>query len=228
MTTNNSSVSSYPVCDQWSGSPVEWGLVVWGSLTISVLSIFSNGLNIIVFHNWKQKEPFLTYHISLSIGELLLGVFGLFVPVQYLTVTTINMQAFETANGAIMILSAITNFHFCLVSIDRWLSVEYPIWYRNRVTPPVVVAACLVVWLNFVVPFSVVFAVYRHSFYFLCNFGTLFTLQETWWVVYLGMWNPTAILLLAAAQLRLCYIAIKARLRISLRRQQCQSTVEEE
>ncbi|OQV16572.1 hypothetical protein BV898_09245 [Hypsibius exemplaris] len=85
--------------------------------------------NLTVFHLWRNREPFMLFHISLSYSSLLLGLAALISPISRLSPWTEVTQTFA-ASGVLLygLINRIAVVNTFLISLDRWLSVEFLVW----------------------------------------------------------------------------------------------------
>ncbi|OQV24795.1 hypothetical protein BV898_01387 [Hypsibius exemplaris] len=106
------------------------------TLTFGVVITWTQLLNLLIFALWRRKEPYISLHVALAVASLLCGLtFIISVPLRYLPLTPVNIilnklfgYVFFSFTTSTAILA---NF---AISLDRWLSVEFPVIYRTQVT----------------------------------------------------------------------------------------------
>ena len=181
------------------------------------------------FHLWRQhKPPFMQFHVSLAVSSLLAAAVSLIAPVSRAspwTPVTMTIAKFEVGAFATVLRVTIVNTLF--ISVDRWLSVEFPHLYRVHVSPRKITIAVVVSWvvaLVLTVPGVVIF---HHGIRVACDQPSSFpykidgsdgdSMQIFFGFLSRGYY---IIPMLFISQLRILMIAVETRLRLAqLRRQ---------
>ena len=134
MTINISGSSIAENCS--SLTPVQRNTLNVPVSLISSVIIAAQLFNLVTFHHWRTKEPFVLLHVSLSWVSLLDGVaayfavFARFFSYYDPVIANVN-RAFVTL---FPFIQAITLSQLLCISIDRWLATEFAIRYRNQIT----------------------------------------------------------------------------------------------
>ena len=102
------------------------------SISIAAAQLY----NLVVFLYWRNKEPFLLLHVWLTITSLFYGVNSFMIPLTRILSwheirSVIAIRLFMASYFVVQAVSALT---LLAVSVDRWLSVEFAIKYRNEIT----------------------------------------------------------------------------------------------
>ncbi|OQV13995.1 hypothetical protein BV898_11767 [Hypsibius exemplaris] len=92
-------------------------------LSLSIVIIITQLFNLIVFHLWQNKEPFLQLHVSLARVSLVYGL-----------TTTDNTCGPNASLECYEFLSPLTLLTLAAISLDRWMSVEFPSEYRLKIS----------------------------------------------------------------------------------------------
>jgi len=117
-------------------------------LLLSVM-IVAQLFNLIVFHFWRQKEPYILLHVSLAVSSLLYGFISFATPATRIfkwndkwseTVIRLVGSSFHVLRP-----SWLTTLLF--IAIDRWLSIEYAVQYRTRISKKKIRQAILLTWI---------------------------------------------------------------------------------
>ena len=179
-------------------------------------------LNIVVFCRWRNKEPFVLFHVSLAVISFLMGassflaIFARFF--SYLSDFTVQFTKLGMFLFTLFQLLFLLNL--LVISIDRWLSVEFPVPYRNRITRKKVLwtmSATLAVavvmmtiggvelWRNLVVSCAIP--------------GHLTSHLSKIFYVWIFLTEPLPLILLLLWQTRIFFIALSVKLRSMLSRE---------
>ncbi|OQV24975.1 hypothetical protein BV898_01184 [Hypsibius exemplaris] len=174
--------------------------------------------NLVIFRLWRNKEPFLTLHIALAYGNILVGAISVISPVTRWTRWT---SVTETVAKVQAVLFAIGNrstvVNTLLISIDRWLSVEFPIAYRNKVTKRKLSIAVVVGWITTIAISLPTMIVFRNKILVGCNRpSTVDYSASNPLESFLAGFQRAPIILafLFLFQLRILMIAVETRLRL--------------
>ena len=115
------------------------------------------------FYLWRNKQPFMRFHVALAITSLLGGLLGVLAPLLRAspwTAATVLIAKLDVAAFGLVNCAAIVNTLF--ISIDRWLSVEFPHYYRNNISNRKVIIALLASWLISILIFLPGIIVFRN------------------------------------------------------------------
>ena len=106
------------------------------SIILGSVMVATQLFNLIIFHQWRNKEPYVLLHVSLAVTSLLLGVCSYFA-ILALFFPYWNDHIAQTTRLAVFLFrffQILSLVNLLFISVDRWLSVEFPVPYRNRVT----------------------------------------------------------------------------------------------
>ncbi|OWA50459.1 hypothetical protein BV898_14973 [Hypsibius exemplaris] len=177
-------------------------------LLINAAIVTCQLFNILVFHRWPDKQPFLRYHVSLAAWSLVYAVTGSAVQIVRLIHpwTEISVIIARAASICATFCSRIVQVNILLISLDRWLSVELAIWYRNTMTQR---KAWMIVVLSVVIGVLLFFPVLTGSgaMRVTCNEPLTGTA---------ALWLPQTLAvigLVAIAQTRILTLAVELKLR---------------
>ncbi|OQV12439.1 hypothetical protein BV898_13315 [Hypsibius exemplaris] len=182
-------------------------------ILISTTMIATQTFNLIIFSLWRHKEPYIFLHICLAVASLLAGLSGATTaPLRYAThtpfITFLNQSLATALIFYATSASILANF---AISVDRWLSVEFAIKYRNSITKQKAVVAGLI--STFVVPLLLSvprFAVYWQDLIWLpCTGDKHFSPKGSWAEISEVMMGPMFLPLLFVSQLRILMIATR-------------------
>ena len=184
--------------------------------------ILCNLFNLAVFLRWRQKSPFMHLHVSLTVSSLLVGLSGLSSPISRSIAWTPTVELMATVGVLLFLLShriSVTNT-LC-ISVERWVSVEFPIWYRNHVTKRGIIVLAVIAWLTALVITLPGYAIFRRGIDVACNrpFTMYFLVNGTrgddTQAFFGGLArSPFLIPILAAFQIRILVIAVETKLRL--------------
>lgn len=155
-------------------------------ITVGLLILNSQLFNLIVFHIWRNKEPYILLHTALAWISLLKGT-SHFADLLVRTVSRAllvtrsptGQQASETLAKLVLFgliwLGLLDLTMLVGISVDRWLSVEWAVAYRNRVSRRAVkVLAALCVTASLIIGLPGI-VVYWPSVSIVCGHTTLNT-----------------------------------------------------
>ncbi|OQV22667.1 hypothetical protein BV898_03492 [Hypsibius exemplaris] len=164
--------------------------------------------NLVVFSRWPNKQPFLMYHVSLAACAVSFAIFGSPAPIA-------RLLPWSRVSEVVAIISAYTSIvigrigqlNILAISLDRLLSVEFPIPYRDHITRTkvsVVLGVNVLVALLLVVPAAAVPANIVVS----CNRPILAVNKPYYYVMVV----ITAVMI--CSQCRILVIAVETKLRL--------------
>ncbi|OQV13994.1 hypothetical protein BV898_11766 [Hypsibius exemplaris] len=194
-------------------------------LSLSIVIIMTQLFNLIVFHLWQNKEPFLQLHVSLASVSLVYGLTTTITPVvrmlpwrEAFSENWINLvgRCFE-------FLSPLTLLTLAAISLDRWMSVEFPSEYRLKISRRKirwVVLATLVINSLLTVPGLIL---WWRPWAIHCNKpvqASPMTVGRQIWIIFTGPldWKKVIdeVRLLTSLQIRIVVIAVKTKTKLML------------
>ena len=201
-------------------------------LLLSCLDILCQLFNLIGFHLWRDrtKQPFVQFHVNLAVALMITGLIGtipLFTRLSPWTpVTVFIAKVFAVAGFSLFSRMAIICVLF--ISVDRWLSVEFPHWYRQNVTRRAIKFAIVGSWVLGVVMTTPGLVIYRDRINVSCNrpYGMSFQFNKTNGDSPVQAFFATLsrgiflIPVLFIFQLRILMIVVETKLRMARMRQQ--------
>ena len=106
------------------------------NLPVSTAIIATQVFNLVVFHYWRNKEPFLLLHIWLAVPSLLYGLITTITPITRILPwhETYSVIAVKLVTFSFYFVQATSTLMLLVISVDRWLSVEFAVRYRNGVS----------------------------------------------------------------------------------------------
>ncbi|OQV13996.1 hypothetical protein BV898_11768 [Hypsibius exemplaris] len=191
-------------------------------IILGVVTMLSQLFNLTIFRFWHQKEPFVSLHVLLAFCSLLVGAFGIITPVirllpwrEPLSVTFTNLAAISLE--FIHTQSLVT---LVAISVDRWLSVEFPGPYRFHISRRKMRWAIGLSWVVTMVLTLPGFVVYWADFQAFCNRPVGFVINSAFhgrqiWAAFHG---PVILCFLLLFQARIVVIAVTVKLRAHLAR----------
>ncbi|OQV16569.1 hypothetical protein BV898_09242 [Hypsibius exemplaris] len=199
----------------------------WVPIGLSTLIMLCQVFNVSVFHVWRNREPFVLFHISLCYSSLILGINSFINPI--CRMVPWNWTTQMVAKAAVVsygIINRVCVINTLLISVDRWVSVEFAVFYRNFMThrrSRIIAAVTWTVALAITVPGI---AVYHSGVIVSCNrpsnmnFRINGTAGEPWQVFLAFVAKgPYFIPLLFLFQARILMVAVMTRLRMNRMRQ---------
>ncbi|OQV11492.1 hypothetical protein BV898_14222 [Hypsibius exemplaris] len=184
-------------------------------LVLQSIIILAQTFNLFVFHYWRDKEPFILLHIALAVVSGLQALSGSITPLTRIlpwhpavSVVVINLvgQTFEH-------LETLYSLTLLSISVDRWLSVEFPGKYRAEVSKTKIhqaIAATVVLAVVLTLPGSIV---YWEPFTAFCDKPVsriIMTPPRAAWKIITG---PFIQIVIMVFQARLIAIAVQRKLR---------------
>ncbi|OWA52983.1 hypothetical protein BV898_17421 [Hypsibius exemplaris] len=193
--TTNCTVSTA----EWSAMQVP--PIVQGSLIIS-----AQLLNLLFFAQWSNKEPYVLYHISLAASSLLAGAtIAASVVLRYQPLTTLTLYLVRLlVMGLYFYANCSALIGTLFISVDRWISVEFPVRYRSAISRRKVLwVICGPIWLSSLVIVASGVARYWTNMVVLpCSGQKIFTVSGPAFAVWEYAKGPFVLPLLFLTQLR--------------------------
>ncbi|OQV11490.1 hypothetical protein BV898_14220 [Hypsibius exemplaris] len=184
-------------------------------LILQSVMILAQTFNLLVFHFWRGKEPFILLHIALAVVSGIQALSGSITPLTRIlpwhpavSVVVINLmsQTFEY-------LETLYSLILLSISVDRWLSVEFPVRYRAEVSKTKIrqaIAATVGLAVLLSLPGSIV---YWEPFTAFCDKPVSripMTPPRRAWKIITG---PFLLIIVTVFQARLITIAVQRKLR---------------
>ncbi|OQV13628.1 hypothetical protein BV898_12170 [Hypsibius exemplaris] len=116
-------------------TPTEWVATQLPTITFGSVMTGTQLFNLLIFAFWRNKEPYITLHVALAVTSLFAGLSVLCtVPLRYQPLdVSIPLERFFGV-ALVLYMNCAGLLANLLISVDRWLSVEFPIKYRALVT----------------------------------------------------------------------------------------------
>ncbi|OQV13960.1 hypothetical protein BV898_11842 [Hypsibius exemplaris] len=100
------------------------------------------------------------------------------------------------------------------MSVDRWLSTEFPVVYKNHISRGKVLTLIGAVWTYYLCQYIVMYATFPGSFVITCQKVMFFGYRERWWSVFSSMQYPIYVSIMTLTQARIAMLAIQAKLKV--------------
>ncbi|OQV22967.1 hypothetical protein BV898_03018 [Hypsibius exemplaris] len=184
---------------------------------LGALIIIAQLTNLIVFNFYRSKDHYILFHISLAISSLLSGMSllsGNLLRYQDLTPLVIWLTKLL---GLVLILLADSSALFAIfcISIDRWLSVEYPARYRSLVSRKKILFVIIIfIWTGSIFVVSAGMIRYWSDFSITpCSYRKIFAPQDAAFPVWSLFRGPIVLPFLLFSQIRIFVIGSSMKLR---------------
>lgn len=117
-------------------------------ILIAVLSIFGNGMVLIVIIREKRLRTVTNYCVaSLAAADFLVGALGIpCVEISFFGYPS-NFYGCITLNSMIIVLTQISIFGLLVIALERFLAIRFPFWYKMHCTPESTIAVIIISWL---------------------------------------------------------------------------------
>ncbi|OQV15761.1 Beta-galactosidase-1-like protein 2 [Hypsibius exemplaris] len=216
MSSSNNSTgpvgTNIPYCP--ATNPQEW---IRGKIPLTGVCMVIVALQmftLVTFRRWRPREPFLTLHVSLAWGSLAFGAIGVGIAIISMFPWTVSVatasRAFNWLIGGAHNASSLT---LLFISVDRWLSVEFPVKYRLKISQEKINrAVCILFGLSFLHWFPGM-VVYWDAVQVYCNRPATLFYPSFWFLLY-SMIGPFMLSLTGLVQLRIITIAVATKLRL--------------
>ncbi|OQV19970.1 hypothetical protein BV898_05975 [Hypsibius exemplaris] len=192
------------------------------TLSIGTAITSTQLFNLLIFTLWRNKEPYILLHIALAVASLLGGVSMIMsLPLRYVTHTPVHVFL------NLLLVIVLVNYAKCAailanvaISVDRWLSVEFPVRYRTDITRRKALWAGIVTAfggaLLLDVPGLILF--WQNMNFGRCTGLRTFYGQGVLFTVWEAVKGPIFFPLLFLSQLRILMIAMRLKLQRHLQR----------
>ncbi|OQV11494.1 hypothetical protein BV898_14224 [Hypsibius exemplaris] len=187
----------------------------WVTLILDGIMILTQAFNLCVFHYWRGKEPFVLLHIALAVMSGLVGIITAVTPLVRIlpwdhtgSVMTINL-----AFRAFQYIETLYTLILLSISVDRWLSVEFPVKYRAKISKTKIrqaIAATVVLAVVLNLPDMIVHWEVIAAFCHKPVEQSVLTLARRIWKILAG---PFILGVVAVLQARLIAIAVQTKLK---------------
>ena len=116
-------------------------------IIISLLTVFGNSLTItavVTTRYLQQKRNVLI--VSLAVADLLVGLCGIVLAIMRLTYL-------KGGNGIVIhgllhsLLGRASNMHLCIMAVERYIAISYPLHFHILVTPRRLAVSILFIWV---------------------------------------------------------------------------------
>jgi hypothetical protein len=200
-------------CTVWIGTKDQWHMQTVGAIILCFSAVFANLLNLLVFYHWRIKEPHVFFHVSLAVNSILTGILGSLAPIsRCIDWTRPTRWLFKVSVGGVLLFQFTTFVNVAVISIDRWLSVEFVAHYhlsRKKILLAIGLIYCLAV-LHSVPPL----VVYQDCILLFCSRQPAFRWKGQSYVLWSLSRGPLLLMMIMLTQARICIIVIKAKFRL--------------
>ena len=173
--------------------------------------MFSNIINILIFFKWKNKEPHHLLYFSISITDFLLGCVTITGPLSRIITFPVvfkNAVKFTMASTSVFLYLSATNI--VLISVDRWLSVEFPVYYNNgNITHRKIIQVLVAMWTYYMFDSVLVFSFLNEYIIVTCYSPGVFTYKGTWWIYFNGLQSGLLVSIVVLCQCRILAISLR-------------------
>uniref|UniRef100_A0A2D4I2J4 G-protein coupled receptors family 1 profile domain-containing protein n=1 Tax=Micrurus lemniscatus lemniscatus TaxID=129467 RepID=A0A2D4I2J4_MICLE len=116
------------------------------TMLFCVLGMLGNGLVIWLLGSSIKMNTFAIYIINLSVADFGLLTFELIIEIHWLFTRLYSDFPYELFQTGLQLMYSAGQFFLTIISIDRCVSVLFPIWYRCRRPVHLFPAVCAVIW----------------------------------------------------------------------------------
>ncbi|OQV12534.1 hypothetical protein BV898_13178 [Hypsibius exemplaris] len=185
-------------------------------LILSGVIVCSQLFDLVIFHFWRQKEPYILFHVALAYTSLLVGVDGAVTPLVRMlpwkepVVSFIFINIFFRGYEFFHTLALMT---LLFISVDRWVSVEFAVEYRARISTSTVRLFIALTWILTATLTLPGIILYWPNLEAACDKvvrDTDHSAGRPVWKIFTG---PVILCLLLLSQTRIFIIAVNAKLR---------------
>ncbi|OWA51773.1 hypothetical protein BV898_16240 [Hypsibius exemplaris] len=171
--------------------------------------------NLIIFHLWRQKEPFVLFHVALAYYPLLISIVAAGISLAQIFpwsdwVSTSLIILFRHSCEFVHTLSLVT---LLCISVDCWLSVEFAIAYRSQISKQLVRQVMALAWVVAVVIALPGILVNLSSYQVFCNRSPIDTGYGVGRLVWKTFSGPVILALLLLCQLHIVMLAVRSKVR---------------
>uniref|UniRef100_A0A8C6XA43 G-protein coupled receptors family 1 profile domain-containing protein n=1 Tax=Naja naja TaxID=35670 RepID=A0A8C6XA43_NAJNA len=123
-------------------------VLVYAIFTIlfCVLGMLGNGLVIWLLGSSVKRNTFAIYIINLSVADFGFLTFELIIEIHWLFTHLYCDFPYELFQTGLLLMYSTGQFLLTVISIDRCVSVLFPIWYRCHRPVHMFTTVCIVIW----------------------------------------------------------------------------------
>ncbi|OQV23609.1 hypothetical protein BV898_02354 [Hypsibius exemplaris] len=114
-------------CTVWRGTHWQWSFMTTGGILFILAVVAANLLNLLAFHGWRAKSPYILFHVSLATSSIVSSVFASISPISRSINWGIPSTLSFKISTAAFIIQFTSTVNDAFISIDRWLSVQYAV-----------------------------------------------------------------------------------------------------
>ncbi|OQV19863.1 hypothetical protein BV898_06133 [Hypsibius exemplaris] len=195
-------------CTVWTQPRSQWIITTTGTILLSLTIMFANIYNLVVFRLWSKKEPYVLFHIVLAVEAVLGGGVSIFAPITRLyDWTNPTRWSHKVCTGGVLLAQFNCLVNVAVISVDRWLSVEFPIPYRNHSNRQRILwtisVAYVIATLHTVVPL----VVFPECLLLYCSRQQAFRWLGRSYLLWNYTRGPLFLMIIMLTQARICVIA---------------------
>ncbi|XP_026582156.1 mas-related G-protein coupled receptor member X2-like, partial [Pseudonaja textilis] len=129
-------------------SGIKEEVLVYAIFTIlfCVLGMLGNGLVIWLLGSSVKRNTFAIYIINLSVADFGFLTFELIIEIHWLFTHLYCDFPYELFQTGLLLMYSTGQFFLTVISIDRCVSVLFPIWYRCHRPVYMFTVVCVVIW----------------------------------------------------------------------------------
>ncbi|XP_026544599.1 mas-related G-protein coupled receptor member H-like [Notechis scutatus] len=116
------------------------------TMLFCVLGMLGNGLVIWLLGSSVKRNTFAIYIINLSVADFGFLTFELIIEIHWLFTHLYCDFPYELFQTGLLLMYSTGQFLLTVISIDRCISVLYPIWYRCHRPVYMFTVVCVVIW----------------------------------------------------------------------------------
>ncbi|XP_070795978.1 mas-related G-protein coupled receptor member H-like [Pituophis catenifer annectens] len=137
-------------CENKTCSPEKGeGIIIFAILTVlfCVLGMLGNGLVIWLLGSSVKRNTFAIYIINLSVADFGFLTFELIIEIHWLFTHLYCDFPYELFQTGLLLMYSTGQFLLTVISIDRCVSVLFPIWYRCHRPAHLFTSVCAAIWV---------------------------------------------------------------------------------
>ncbi|OQV23348.1 hypothetical protein BV898_02795 [Hypsibius exemplaris] len=118
-------------------------------IILSIMMTLSHSFTLFIFNLWRQKEPLVLLHVALAYAFLFLTFSTVMTPIARLLPWNLPINGFfiNLSNRCYEFFQTLSFVTLWLISVDRWLSVEFAVKYRAQISRLKIKKAIVASWL---------------------------------------------------------------------------------